>query len=336
MSQEFFTIAVPMYGLAQIVALGHHWVHENLWKPALRVHHPTKLGRSDKSEYYEICCLLGDLALVLRAWRQAAFWYEKAFEVIPSSMEDSILLDDLVFVSEQAGDFRTAHRYQRIFDAKYNDLPPSRLSGRRRLSRVNRREGRLMSLLFQNSSQSVLRKIAIHTGRADCAMRRRVYGVEQQAKKFFWQVKHDLTTWHTSFDESDFFFCPGVILEWSEFWQLLQDKAFKVVVPDLGVWENSDDWNEYNTSIPIFYDRRHQYIANDEPMYRQISTAILSLHIARTKHDLQQMYEIAERYPRWITPKHCLNIYQACGHFPSWYEMFTQQLPSMKGEIRDA
>ncbi len=329
MLQKLFSVDIPMYGLAQIVALGHRWVHENLWKPALRVHHQAKQMRYDKNEYYEICCLLGDLALVLRAWRQAKFWYEKAIAVLPSSMEDLILLDDIIFVSEQAGNFRTAHRYQRISDSKYG-LSPSRPSGKRGLSRVSRREGHLMSLLFQNSPRSVLRKIAVHTSKANCAMRRRAYGVKQQAKNFLWQMKHDLTTWHVSFDESDFFFCPEVVLDWSEFWQQLQDDAFKVVIPDLGIWENSNDWNASNTSIPIFYDRRHRYVTNNEPMYRQISTAILPLHIARTKHDLQQMYEIAERYPGWITPKHCLNIYQICGCFPSWYEMFTQRLPFMK------
>ncbi len=193
MRREIFPKNVPMYGLAQIVALGHHWGYANLQKPLLHVLTVAARQRYGgyeheyEYEYDEICDLLGDLALVVRAWTQAAFWYEKAFELASSNTVDSTRWDDLAFVFEQAGDFRKARRYQRMFDSKEkrdHRRSTSCLGRKKRLSSMDRREGRWMSLLFRNSPQSVQRRIAHHTDRMGCAIKRRVYGVEAQSEKF--------------------------------------------------------------------------------------------------------------------------------------------------------
>lgn len=187
MRREIFPENVPMYGLAQIVALGHHWVYANLQKTLLHIltvaarQRYGGYGYGYEYEYDEICDLLGDLALVVRAWTQAAFWYEKALELASPKTVDPTRWDDLAFVFEQAGDFRKARRYQRMFDSKENydhHRSTSHMARKKRLSSMDRREGRWMSLLFRNSPHSVQRRIAHHTDRMGCAMQRRVYGVK--------------------------------------------------------------------------------------------------------------------------------------------------------------
>ena len=114
-----------------------------------------------------------------------------------------------------------------------------------------------------------------------------------------------------SFDITDFFYFPTMLLNSSRLWSLL---------------------DHFKSKVSLFTCNFDAGCANGPPHEsseydNDYDDLIIPLHIARTSNNYAQMQDIAQNCGTWADPGLCLRFYEQYHRMPTWREYYSLSLP---------